>query len=306
MSDGQIHEDPRRQLPSVDTVLQLDSLSSFHENVAPEFIAQAVRMVLDRERERAAGMRAIAKAHQIARMAAAELTSWLQSKLQPMINGTGVILHTGLGRAPMAKEAREAVAQVAQGYCSLEINLKTGRRGERQDLLLDDFERLLGVEAALVVNNNAAGVFLVLSALASRKEVIVSRGQLIEIGGSFRLPEIMKRSGAKLVEVGTTNKTRLADYAEAITPRTALILRAYPSNFKVEGFSESVPLADLVALGKKHGIPVVDDLGGGLLWSWQTWGLPKEPTVSDSLEAGVALVCALERGYHIRLWKGLP
>ncbi len=290
MSDEQNLKDPRRQLPSVDTVLQQESLSHFHKSFAPDFITQAVRVVLDRERERATDTRAIAKADKIAEMAAVELRLWLQSKLQPMINGTGVILHTGLGRAPMAKEAQEAVAQVAQGYCSLEIDLKSGRRGERQDLLIDDFERLLGAEAALVVNNNAAGVFLVLSALASRKEVIVSRGQLIEIGGSFRLPEIMKRSGAKLVEVGTTNKTRLTDFAEAITPKTALILRAYPSNFKVEGFSETVPLADLVALGKEHGIPVVDDLGGGLLWSWQKWGLPEEPTVSESLEAGVDLV----------------
>ncbi len=290
MSDEQNRKDPRRQLPSVDTVLQQDCLSPFHKNVAPDFITQAVRIVLERERERATDSRALAKADKIAEMAAAELRLWMQSKLQPMINGTGVILHTGLGRAPMPKEAQEAVAQVAQGYCSLEINLKSGRRGERQDLLLDDFERLLGAEAALVVNNNAAGVFLVLSALASRKEVIVSRGQLIEIGGSFRLPEIMKRSGAKLVEVGTTNKTRLADFAEAITPKTALILRAYPSNFKIEGFSESVPLTDLVALGKEHGIPVVDDLGGGLLWSWQKWDLPEEPTVSESLEVGVDLV----------------
>ncbi|MFH1010621.1 MAG: L-seryl-tRNA(Sec) selenium transferase [bacterium] len=290
MTSAQTELDPRRLLPSVDAVLQDEALSSIRERIAPEFVTQAIRLILERERVRVREGELAPDAAKVAKSAAAELQSWLNGGLHSVINGTGIILHTGLGRAPLAPEAQEAIRQVAKGYCNLEIDLPTGRRGERQNLVLEDFRRLLGVEAALVVNNNAAGVFLVLSALAFKREVIVSRGQLIEIGGSFRLPEIMKRSGAKLVEVGTTNKTRLADYADAITPKTGLILRAYPSNYKIQGFAQSVPLSELVALGREHGLPVVDDLGGGLLWSWQHLGLPEEPTVSESLEAGVDLV----------------
>jgi L-seryl-tRNA(Ser) seleniumtransferase len=290
MSDVDTRLDPRRLLPSVDAVLQEEGLSLFHGRVAPDFITHAVRAVLERERARASEGQSVPDASKVAKATAAELEAWLRGGLEQVINGTGVILHTGLGRAPLAAEAQEAVAHIAKGYCSLEIEMQTGHRGERQNLVLDDFRRLLGVEAALIVNNNAAGVFLVLSVLASKREVIVSRGQLIEIGGSFRLPEIMKRSGAKLVEVGTTNKTRLSDYADAISSKTALILRAFPSNYKIEGFAETVPLAELVALGHERGIPVVDDLGGGLLWSWQHLGLPEEPTVSESIEAGADLV----------------
>ncbi len=290
MNDLQTRQDRRRQLPSVDAVLQKAQLSALRERVAPEFLTKAARVVLDRERRRVEEGRPAHDAQALAEETAMEVDLWLAEQLNPVINGTGVILHTGLGRAPLSAEAREAVSRAAEGYCRLEIDLRTGRRGERQDLLLDDFRRLLGVEAGLVVNNNAAGVFLVLSALASRREVIVSRGQLIEIGGSFRLPEIMQRSGAKLVEVGTTNKTRLSDYANAISPRTALILRAFPSNYRIEGFAQSVPLEDLVMLGREHDIPVVDDLGGGLVWSWEHLGLPEEPTVMQSLQAGVDLV----------------
>jgi len=290
MNEVRVHIDPRRLLPSVDAVLQEDALQVLHGTISSDFLTAAVRRVLETERARVADGRPVPDVKKVAEMAATEVRSWLNRGLHSVINGTGIILHTGLGRAPLAPEAQEAVHRVAQGYCDLEIDLQSGRRGERQEILLEDFQRLLGVEAALVVNNNAAGVFLVLSALAARREVIVSRGQLIEIGGSFRLPEIMNRSGAKLVEVGTTNKTRLADYANAITSKTALILRAYPSNYKIEGFAETVPLEDLVVLGRTHEIPVVDDLGGGLLWSWQHLGLPEEPTVEQSLEAGADLV----------------
>ncbi len=290
MKEARVHIDPRRLLPSVDVVLQEDALHVLRGTISSDFLTAAVRRALETERARVADGRPVPDAKKLAEMAATEVRSWFESRLQSVINGTGIILHTGLGRAPLAPEAQEAVHRVAQGYCNLEIDLQSGRRGERQEILLDDFQSLLGVEAALVVNNNAAGVFLVLSVLAAKREVIVSRGQLIEIGGSFRLPEIMNRSGAKLVEVGTTNKTRLTDYANAITSKTALILRAYPSNYKIEGFAETVPLEDLVTLGRSHEIPVVDDLGGGLLWSWQHLGLPEEPTVAQSLGAGADLV----------------
>jgi L-seryl-tRNA(Ser) seleniumtransferase len=290
MSEAEVHIDPRRLLPSVDAVLQEEALQKLYGTVSPDFLTAAVRRILETERAKVSDGRPVPSAKGVAEMTAEEIRSWFENDLQSVINGTGVVLHTGLGRAPLSAEAREAVYRVAEGYCALEIDLPSGKRGERQDILLEDFRRLLGVEAALVVNNNAAGVFLVLSALAAKREVIVSRGQLIEIGGSFRLPDIMNRSGAKLVEVGTTNKTRLSDYANAITPKTALILRAYPSNYKIEGFAETVPIEDLVVLGRKHEIPVVDDLGGGLLWSWQHLGLPEEPTVAQSLEAGADLV----------------
>lgn len=206
-----------------------------------------------------------------------------------VINATGIVLHTGLGRAPLAPEAVDAVSQAAQ-YCDLELILASGERGDRQAHVQDLLCLLTGAEAALVVNNNAAALYLTLNVLAYRREVVLSRGQLIEIGGSFRLPEIMGRSGVRLREVGTTNRTRLADYEAAISPRTALLLRAHPSNFRMIGFTEAVSVAELAELGRRHAIPVVDDLGNGLLWDWTQLNLPAEESVQSSLEAGADLV----------------
>jgi L-seryl-tRNA(Ser) seleniumtransferase len=194
-----------------------------------------------------------------------------------------------LGRAPLSKQALQSADEVA-AYCNLEFNLATGSRGERQDHLRDLLCRLTGAEDALVVNNNAAAVYLTLNVLAHKKEAIVSRGQLIEIGGSFRLPDIMQRAGVKLIEVGTTNRTRIADYRDAVSPRTALLLRAYPSNYRIEGFTESVAISELSKLGQESDTIVVDDLGGGLLWDWTEFGLPNEPNVKESLTSGADLV----------------
>ncbi len=209
--------------------------------------------------------------------------------LRRVINATGVVLHTGLGRAPLASHTHPSILDAA-GYCNLEIDLTSGERGDRQAHVDELLCLISGAASALVVNNNAAALYLTLNSLAYGKEVIVSRGQLIEIGGSFRLPDIMQRAGVKLVEVGTTNRTRIADYRDAINKRTALLLRAYPSNFRIDGFTESVSIDELAGLSREYEIPLVDDLGGGLMWDWTRFGLPHEPTVRESLQAGADLV----------------
>lgn len=211
-------------------------------------------------------------------------------KLRPVINATGVVLHTNMGRAPLSESAQEALLSVARGYCNLEIDLKTGLRGSRYEHVEEVLTFLTGAEAALVVNNNAAAVLLLLQALARGKEVIVSRGELIEIGGSFRIPDIMAQSGALLREVGTTNKTYPQDYERAISQDTALILKVHPSNYRVLGFSREVSRSELVALGRKHNIPVAEDLGSGVFVDLRQYGVGSEPTVQESLAEGVDVV----------------
>ena len=211
-------------------------------------------------------------------------------RLRRVINATGVILHTNLGRAPLCREAIERVVEVARGYSNLEYSLEKGERGLRYDHVRGLLCALTGAEDALVVNNNAAAVLLVLNALSEGKEAIVSRGELIEIGGEFRIPEVMEKSGARLREVGTTNRTRLSDYEKAIGPETGIILKVHTSNFRIMGFTEEADLAALVALGKKHRLPVVDDLGSGCLVELDRHGLEREPTVRDCLDAGADVV----------------
>ena len=219
----------------------------------------------------------------------AEAEALWQSRPRRVINATGVILHTNLGRAPLSREAAAAMQQAAKGYCNLEIDLESGKRGSRQVHVESLLCQLTGAEAALVVNNNASAVMLALAALAKRKEVIVSRGQSVEIGGGFRIPEVMRQSGAKLVEVGTTNSTRLADYEEAITAKTAALLRVHSSNFKIVGFTQEVALEELVELGVKHDLPVLDDLGSGCLIDTSQFGLAHEPMVQESISGSVGL-----------------
>jgi len=214
----------------------------------------------------------------------------MRSNLRPVINATGVVLHTNLGRAPLSDAACEAVLKIARGYCNLEMDLDTGNRGERYSHVEEILCSLTGAEAALVVNNNAGAVLLALHSLAQGKEVIVSRGELVEIGGSFRVPEIMAQSGAILREVGTTNRTHPRDYERAISPETALILKVHPSNFRVVGFTREVERRELVAIGQKHQLPVMEDLGSGVLVDLQEFGLDREPTVQETIQAGVDLV----------------
>ena len=221
---------------------------------------------------------------------AAEILRDERPSLRSVLNATGILLHTGLGRAPLAAEAIEAVAAVARGYCNLEIDLDSGERGYRTTGAADLLRQLTGAEAAAVVNNNAGATVLALRALALGREVVVSRGQLIEIGGSFRLPEIFAVSGARLVEVGTTNRTRLADYERAIRAETAAFLRVHPSNFRIVGFTESVSIADLAALARSRNLRAIDDIGSGALGPGLPPHVPGEPTVAEGLAAGADVV----------------
>ena len=217
------------------------------------------------------------------------LARLVQAGPGPVLNATGVIIHTNLGRAPLAPEAIAAASQGA-GYCNLELDLATGERGSRHAHVEELLCRLTGAQAAMAVNNNAAAVMLALAGVAKGREGIIARGQLVEIGGSFRVPEVMAESGIRLVEVGTTNRVYIEDYRRAISPETGVILRVHPSNFRVLGFQEEVPLAQLATLAREHGLPLLDDLGSGTIVDLAAWGI-QEPTVQQSLAAGADLVC---------------
>src|SRR5438128_5483419 len=216
----------------------------------------------------------------------AELVALRSARLRRVVNATGIIVHTNLGRAPLAEQALERVVDVARGYSNLEYDLAAAARGSRQDHVTESFRRLTGAESALVVNNNATAVLLALAALAEGREVVVSRGELIEIGDGFRIPEVLARSGALLREVGTTNRTRAADYERAIGPETGALLRVHQSNFRVVGFTEQPTVAELAHVARRHGVPLVDDLGSGVLVA-----LEGEPSARDRLAAGSDLVC---------------
>ena len=263
-----------RDLPSVDELAR---------GVDDPLAVDAARAVLERAREE---IRAGADPGDLASRLRAELSAARTASLRRVLNATGVIVHTNLGRAPLAEEALAQVVEVGRGYSNLELDLAEGARGSRHDHIAPLLRFLTGAEAALVVNNNAAAVLLALAALAEGREVIVSRGELIEIGDGFRIPDVLARSGAQLVEVGTTNRTRVSDYERAITTETALLLRVHQSNFRVVGFTELPELKELAAVARRAGVPLVDDLGSGVLAH-----TPGEPWVQDSLEAGADLVC---------------
>ena len=279
-----------RDLPSVERLLQSEAVTKLASTYGRPLTLEAIRDRLDAAREAIREGEPPPKEDFLIKEAHKTLERWLAPTLQPVINATGVIVHTNLGRAPLSRKARQAMIEVADSYSTLEYNLERGVRGKREDHAEDLLIRLTGGEAAFVVNNNAAAVLLALTSLARRKEVIVSRSQLIEIGGGFRIPEIMKQSGAKLVEVGTTNRTHLRDYEATIHERTGMILRAHHSNFKIIGFTTEPALGELVDLGKRHDIPVLDDLGSGALLDTAQFGLGHEPMVQESLGAGASLV----------------
>jgi L-seryl-tRNA(Ser) seleniumtransferase len=268
-----------RDLPSVDRMLADPRLADAPRGAA----LAAARAALERAR---AAIRAGEEAGDPVADARAALERDTEPRLRRVVNATGVIVHTNLGRAPLSASALERVAEVGRGYSNLELDLATGRRGSRHDHLGMLLAQLTGAEAALVVNNCAAAVMLALAALAEGREVVVSRGELVEIGDGFRIPDVLVRSGARLVEVGTTNRTRVADYARAIGPDTGVVLRVHPSNFRVVGFTEQPTLAELAAVAHAHDLPLVDDLGSGALVE-----LGDEPTAAASLAAGADLVC---------------
>ena len=282
-----------RSLPKVDELLRREDVAALNGTHGHTLTLEALREALDAMRDAIrAGEVAAVSADAVAADAATRLAHKTRRSLRRVINATGIVVHTNLGRSPLADAAVDAVAEVARGYSTLEYDVPSGERGSRHVHVEELICRLTGAEAAMAVNNNASAVLLGLAALARRKEAIVSRGQLVEIGGSFRIPDIMGESGAKMVEVGTTNKTHLRDYEDAITPRTGLILKVHSSNYRVVGFAEEVPLADLVALGARHGIPVFEDQGSGVLIDLAHFGLPGEPTIGSAIAAGVDLVSA--------------
>jgi L-seryl-tRNA(Ser) seleniumtransferase len=285
-------ENPYRDLPAVHEVLAAEALRPLAERHGHDRVVAAVRAELAELREdiaKGSPADGRADAAAVAARAAARLESEARPKLRRVVNATGVVLHTNLGRAPMAEAAARAAFDAAHGYLNLELDLESGKRSSRQNAVREWVCRLTGAESATAVNNCAAATVIVLRALAAGKEVIVSRGQLIEIGGSFRIPEIMAVSGAVLREVGTTNITRLADYERALGPSTGALMRVHASNYRISGFTKSVPLADLVALGKKHGVPVIDDAGSGALFDFARLGLPGEPLPRESIAAGADL-----------------
>jgi L-seryl-tRNA(Ser) seleniumtransferase len=269
-----------RDLPSVDELAADERLAT----TAPRpLLVAAARSALERAREE---IQAGADPGDLVDRVESELAAARAARLRRVINATGVIVHTNLGRAPLAGDALERIAAVAAGYSNLEYDVGEGARGSRQDHVAPILRRLTGAEAALVVNNNAGALLLALAALAEGSEVLVSRGELIEIGDGFRIPDVLARSGARLREVGTTNRTRAADYERAVGPETALLLRVHQSNFRVVGFTEQPRLEELVRIGRAHAIPVVDDLGSGVLVE-----LEGEPSARDALSAGADLVC---------------
>ncbi|HDN79184.1 MAG TPA: L-seryl-tRNA(Sec) selenium transferase [Chloroflexi bacterium] len=280
-----------RKLPSVDELLKTETLKPLIEEYGHDNVVEAVREAMDQARKHILAGEPCPPSERLAEDARALLLRWLSPSIRPVINATGVIIHTNLGRAPLSAETRAAMEAVARGYSNLEFDLEQGRRGSRYVHAEELLTRLTGAEAALVVNNNAGAVLLVLSALARGREVVISRSQLVEIGGGFRIPDVMRQSGATLVEVGTTNRTYLRDYEEAITENTAIILRAHRSNFRITGFTHDVPLEELVELGHRHGLYVMDDLGSGALLDTSRYGLAHEPMVQESIAAGADVVC---------------
>jgi len=280
-----------RNLPSIEQLLQ--NATHLIERFGRPLTLDALRSTLDdiRARFKTQPETALPSIDLILTEAESHLITWTKPTLLPLINATGVILHTNLGRAPLSQATIAAMNEAAANYSNLEFDLTTGKRGSRLTHAEAILQKLLDVEAALVVNNNASAVLLVLSALANKKRVVISRTQLVEIGGGFRVPDVMKQSGAKLVEIGATNKVRLSDYESALEDPTALVMRAHRSNFKIVGFTEEPELKEIVDLAHKVGVVVVDDLGSGALVDTAKYGLAHEPTVQESLASGVDLVC---------------
>jgi L-seryl-tRNA(Ser) seleniumtransferase len=292
LDDGEaVGESLLRQIPSVDELLGRDALRALEARLGRRLVVDATRQVLQGLRARIANRTlASVSVEMLEKEIVAATEAMAEFSLRRVINATGVILHTNLGRAPLAREAVEHLVEAATCYSNLEYDLERGERGKRDAHTDRLFAQLLGAEMTLVVNNNAAAVFLALNSLAGDGEVIVSRGELIEIGGSFRVPDICAKSGATLREVGTTNRTRLGDYAAALNERTRALMRVHPSNFRVVGFTERPELDELVDLARRHNLPLIEDLGSGCLVDVAPMGIQDEPPAGVSLKAGVDVV----------------
>jgi L-seryl-tRNA(Ser) seleniumtransferase len=279
--------DKRRALPSINALLESSGVKALLQQYPRRVVVEAVRSVVDSERSEGGTGKT---EEQWLTVIAARVGGMSRPSLRRVINATGVVLHTNLGRAPLADAAVEAIADIASGFSNLEYDLESGARGSRYSHCVSLLQKLTGAEDALVVNNCAAAMVLTLNALAQRKDVLVSRGELVEIGGSFRIPDIMSRSGAKLVEVGTTNRTHDDDYRRAITPKTAAIVKVHRSNFAIEGFTSDVSVERLAFIAAEHGLPVVHDLGSGLMLALDAYGLAGEPTAATAIASGASLV----------------
>ncbi len=284
-----------RLIPKVDNLMEDEEIKNLCSNTSRELVLESVRIVTENLREFINTSEdeddIINKIKYITDDIKKEVGKYTLFHMRRVVNGTGTILHTNLGRAVISDDAAEKIKHIVTGYSNLEYDLENGERGSRYSHFEKIITKITGAEAAMAVNNNAAAVLLILSALAKDNEVIVSRGELVEIGGSFRVPDVMVQSGGKLIEVGTTNKTHLYDYENAINENTKALLKVHTSNYKIVGFTESVPLEDLGMLARKHGIPLIEDIGSGVLVDLSRYGLEYEPTVQASIKAGADIVC---------------
>ncbi len=282
-----------RKLPKVDDLLKAQPISDFSQDLPHEIIADAIRKVIEGKRERILAGEALRECFVAYDNVVDEVVTVLNfckiKSLRRVINGTGVVLHTNLGRANLSVKAAEAVAEVASRYSTLEYDPAAGKRGSRHSHVEEIIKKVTGAEAAMIVNNNAAATMLCLAALGRGKEIIVSRGELVEIGGSFRVPEMMEESGAILAEVGTTNKTKIIDYENRITEETGALLKVHTSNYKIIGFTEEVTISELKTLGEKYNLPVIYDMGSGLMIDLSQYGI-QEPTVKDALSQGADVI----------------
>jgi L-seryl-tRNA(Ser) seleniumtransferase len=278
------------RLPSVDRLLATPAINALRATHGHPVVTDTVRRQLDAARQSMRGGGPLPDEATLSAAVCADVEAQARPRLRAVFNLTGTVLHTNLGRATLPESAIAAIAEAARHPCALEYDLDSGGRGDRDDIVEALLCELTGAEAATVVNNNAAAVFLLLNTLALRKQVVVSRGELVEIGGAFRIPDVMSRAGARLVEVGTTNRTHEKDFVAAIGPRTAMLMKVHTSNYAIEGFTKAVPEAELAALARAHGLPFVVDLGSGTLADLSQWGLPKEPTPRQAIAAGADLV----------------
>jgi L-seryl-tRNA(Ser) seleniumtransferase len=292
-------QDALRAIPPVNEILDHPIVKSLIECFGVVFVTESMKMIIDEYRRHIIEWQnpwqlQLKTREEIAEYIAMKLEDTIKkvekSSLKRVINATGIVLHTNLGRAPLPQKAIESMNEVGAGYCNLEFDIGSGSRGSRYSHIESIVSRVTGAESAIIVNNNAAAVFLCLNTLANCREVVISRGQQVEIGGSFRIPDIITQSGAKMIEVGTTNKTRITDYSNVVTAETSVLLKVHTSNYKVTGFTEEVSIQKLVDLGREKGLIVIEDLGSGCLYDLSMIGLPYEPTVQDSIKYGADIV----------------